>query len=80
VTDFWSRVTLSLKYNRIDYLIIENSSPTENRGVEMVNQQQIIDLAILVLSFYFLAGGVLNMDWALKYRSGRVQKDCPHHH
>ena len=38
----------------------------------MVNQQQIIDLAILVLSFYFLAGGVLNMDWALKYRSGRV--------
>lgn len=29
----------------------------------MVNQQTLIDLAILVISFYFLAGGVFNQDW-----------------
>ena len=34
--------------------------------------QRIIGLAILVVSFYFLAGGVFDMDWALRGLSGQT--------
>ena len=34
--------------------------------------QRIIGLAILVVSFYFLAGGIFDMDWALRGLSGQT--------